>query len=98
MDTAHKHSVKIYIINYSKIGANQNYYFFYSWGWREPRLSQTSAFETVCILTPVLVPLFISRGAKWRERPLLVKGGIMGEKWPVNLACDSDFYVNRRVL
>jgi hypothetical protein len=22
----------------------------------------------------------------------------MGEKWPVNLACDSDFHVNRRVL
>jgi hypothetical protein len=22
----------------------------------------------------------------------------MGEKWPVNLACDSDFHVNRRGL
>jgi hypothetical protein len=22
----------------------------------------------------------------------------MGEKWPVNLACDSDFHVNRRDL
>jgi hypothetical protein len=22
----------------------------------------------------------------------------LGEKWPVNLACDSDFHVNRRVL
>jgi hypothetical protein len=22
----------------------------------------------------------------------------MGEKWPVNLACDSDFHVNHRVL
>jgi hypothetical protein len=22
----------------------------------------------------------------------------MGEKWPVNFACDSDFHVNRRVL
>jgi hypothetical protein len=22
----------------------------------------------------------------------------LGEKWPVNLACDSDFNVNRRVL
>jgi hypothetical protein len=27
-----------------------------------------------------------------------VKDGITGEKWPVNLACDSDFHVNRRVL
>jgi hypothetical protein len=32
------------------------------------------------------------------EIPLLVKGGITGEKWPVNLACDSDFHVNHRVL
>jgi hypothetical protein len=22
----------------------------------------------------------------------------LGEKWPVNLACDSDFHVNRKVL
>jgi hypothetical protein len=22
----------------------------------------------------------------------------LGEKWPLNLACDSDFHVNRRVL
>jgi hypothetical protein len=27
-----------------------------------------------------------------------VKDGITGEKWPVNLACDSDFHVNHRVL
>jgi hypothetical protein len=32
------------------------------------------------------------------ERPLLVKDGITGEKWPVNLACDSDFRVNHWVL
>jgi hypothetical protein len=32
------------------------------------------------------------------ERPLLVKDGIMGEKWLVNLACDSDFHVNHRVI
>jgi hypothetical protein len=32
------------------------------------------------------------------DRRLLVKDGITGEKWPVNLACDSDFHVNRRVL
>jgi hypothetical protein len=31
-------------------------------------------------------------------RPLLVKDGIMGEKWPVNLTCDYDFHVNHRVL
>jgi hypothetical protein len=24
--------------------------------------------------------------------------GMTGEKWPVNLACDSDFRVNHRVL
>jgi DNA-directed RNA polymerase len=22
----------------------------------------------------------------------------LGEKWPVNLACDSDFHINRRVF
>jgi hypothetical protein len=27
-----------------------------------------------------------------------MKDGIMGEKWPVNLACDSDSRVNHRVL
>jgi hypothetical protein len=27
-----------------------------------------------------------------------VKDGITGEKWPVNLACDSDSHVNHRVL
>jgi hypothetical protein len=32
------------------------------------------------------------------ERPLLVKNGIMGEKWPVTLACDTDSHVNHRVL
>jgi hypothetical protein len=32
------------------------------------------------------------------ERPLLVKDRIMDEKWPVNLACDSDSRVNHRVL
>jgi hypothetical protein len=32
------------------------------------------------------------------ERPLLVKDGITSEKWPVNLACDSDSHVNRRVV
>jgi hypothetical protein len=31
-----------------------------------------------------------------RERPLSAKDGITGEKWPVNLACDSDFHVNLR--
>jgi hypothetical protein len=32
------------------------------------------------------------------DRPLLVKDEITGEKWPVNLAIDSDFHVHRRVL
>jgi hypothetical protein len=32
------------------------------------------------------------------SRPLLVKDGITGEKWPVNLACDSDTHVLHRVL
>jgi hypothetical protein len=32
------------------------------------------------------------------ERPLLVKDEITGEKWSVNLACDSNFHVNHRVL
>jgi hypothetical protein len=35
---------------------------------------------------------------KRHERPLLVKEGITCEKWPVNLACDSDSHVNHRVL
>jgi hypothetical protein len=29
---------------------------------------------------------------------VLVKDGITGEKWPVNLDCDSDSHVNHRVL
>jgi hypothetical protein len=60
---------------------------FYLWGRREPRLSP-SAFEAVCTLTPVLVPPFNSRGVhtRRRERPLLAKGGIMGEKWPVKFS------------
>jgi hypothetical protein len=32
------------------------------------------------------------------ERPIVVKDGIAGEKWLVNLACDSDFHMNHRVL
>jgi hypothetical protein len=32
------------------------------------------------------------------ETPLLVKDGITGETWPVNLACDPDFHVNHRVV
>jgi hypothetical protein len=39
-----------------------------------------------------------NEGMLWTERPLLVKDGIMGEKWPVNLACDSDFHVNSKVI
>jgi hypothetical protein len=35
---------------------------------------------------------------KRRERHLLVKDGITGKKWPVNLACDSDSHVNHRGL
>jgi hypothetical protein len=35
---------------------------------------------------------------KQHERPLLMKDGMMGEKWPVNLAFDSDSPVNHRVL
>jgi hypothetical protein len=35
---------------------------------------------------------------KLHERPLLVKDGIIGEKWSVNLAWDFDFHVNNRVL
>ena len=31
---------------------------------------------------------------KRHERPLSAKDGIMGEKWPVNFACDFDFHVN----
>jgi hypothetical protein len=34
---------------------------------------------------------------KRHEKPLLVKDGRMGEKWPVNLACDPDSHVNHRV-
>jgi hypothetical protein len=32
------------------------------------------------------------------EIPLLEKDGITDEKWPVNLTCDFDFHLNRRVL
>jgi hypothetical protein len=27
-----------------------------------------------------------------------VKDGITGEKWPINLACDSDSHLNQRVI
>jgi hypothetical protein len=35
---------------------------------------------------------------KRHNRPLLLRGEIMGEKWSVNLACDSDSHVKHRVL
>jgi hypothetical protein len=35
---------------------------------------------------------------KRHEKPLSVKNGRMGEKWPVNLASDPDCHVNHRVL
>jgi hypothetical protein len=43
---------------------------------------RTSAFEAVCTPTPVLVPPSSPEAlhTRWRERPLLAKGGIMGEK------------------
>jgi hypothetical protein len=49
---------------------------------------RTSAFKAVCTLTPVLVPPVISRGAhaSWHERPLLAKGGIMDDRWPVKFS------------
>jgi hypothetical protein len=47
-----------------------------------------SVFEAFCTLTPVLVPSFIPEPlhARLRERPLLAKDGIMGEKWPVKFS------------
>jgi hypothetical protein len=36
--------------------------------------------------------------AKRHERSISVKDGITGDKWPVNLVCDSDFHVNHRVF
>jgi hypothetical protein len=49
---------------------------------------RTSAFEAVCTLTPVLVPRSSPEAlhARRRERPLLAKGGIMGEKLPVKFS------------
>jgi hypothetical protein len=35
---------------------------------------------------------------KRHERPLLLKDGITGEKWPVILSCDYDAHLNHRVL
>jgi hypothetical protein len=47
-----------------------------------------SAFEAACTLTPVLVPRSSPEAlhTRRRERPLLAKGRIMGEKWPVKFS------------
>jgi hypothetical protein len=49
---------------------------------------RTSAFEAVFNLTPVLVPPSSPEAlhSRRRERPLLARGGIMGEKWPVKFS------------
>jgi hypothetical protein len=49
---------------------------------------RTSAFEAVCTLTPVLVPRSSPEAlhTRRRERPLLTKGEIMGERWPVKFS------------
>jgi hypothetical protein len=49
---------------------------------------RTSAFEAVSTLTPVLVPRSSPEAfhARRRERSLLAKGEIMGEKWPVKFS------------
>jgi hypothetical protein len=48
----------------------------------------TSAFVAVFTVTPVLVPRSSPEAlhARRRERPLLEKGGIMVEKWPVKFS------------
>jgi hypothetical protein len=58
-----------------------------------------SAFEAVCTFNPVLVSRLSPEAlhVRRRERPLLAKGGSLGQKWPVNLACYYDFHVNHRV-
>jgi hypothetical protein len=52
---------------------------------------RTWAFKVRALCAPPLVPPVISRGAPRQATEF-------GEKWPVYLACDSDFHVNRRVL
>jgi hypothetical protein len=47
---------------------------------------------------PLCSAICSARHLQRHERPLLVKDGITGTEWPVNLACDSDFHVNHRVL
>jgi hypothetical protein len=49
---------------------------------------RTSAFEAVCTLTPVLVPRSSPEAlhTRRREKPLLTKGAIMGEKWPIKFS------------
>jgi hypothetical protein len=56
------------------------FFFFYLRGRREPAY-RTSAFDVVCTLTPVE-----ALHARRRERSLLAKRGIMGEKWPVKFS------------
>jgi hypothetical protein len=56
--------------------------------------------KLLALCAPPLVLPVISKAlhVKRHERPLSVKDGIMGEKWPVNFACNSNFHINRRDL
>jgi hypothetical protein len=61
---------------------------------------RTSVFEAVCTLTPVLVPRSSPEAlyARQLERPVLAKGGIMGEKWPVKFSQTIQLPRNCRFL
>jgi hypothetical protein len=56
-------------------------------GSAESRLAHCSHSRLI-VLTPLLVPRSSPEAlhARRRERPLLAKGGIMGEKWPVKFS------------
>jgi hypothetical protein len=52
------------------------------------------------VLNPILVPRSTPEAlhVEWRERPLLAKGGIMGEKWPVKYSLTMQLPRHCRVL
>jgi hypothetical protein len=76
-----------------------SFFFFFPWGLRKPRLAHCSHSRLI-VLNPALVPrsspevLHVRR----RERPLLTKGGIRSEKWPVKFSLTLRLPRHCRVL
>jgi hypothetical protein len=69
-------------------------FFFFHWGPAETPPIALQPSRPFVLLTPFLVPHSSPEAlhARQRERPLLAKGGSMGEKWPVKFY-QSNFHV-----